>query len=141
MKIKMTRTEKGSQNGVDINTYEEGKTYDIDRGLALAFIDDMDCAKRAGKDDRIEIPPEPDIENQDNLDIESDEGPDIETEPEIELETGDALKDLFSSTGRPYKTEDGADNALERKGLKDTYSTAPVEGGFILRPKVERTRS
>lgn len=138
MKITMTRTEKGSQNGVKIDTYEKGKTYDIARDLALAFIDYMDCAKRAGKGDKIEIVPKPDIENQDNIEIETDIEIEIESDPDVELETGDALKDLFTSGAKPYRTKIGADAALERKGLKDTYDTAPVEGGFVLRPKIVR---
>jgi len=44
MKIKMTKTTDGSPDGININTYEKGKKYDIPESLAENFLG-QDAAK------------------------------------------------------------------------------------------------
>ena len=38
MLIKMLKTTPGSPNGIIVNTYEEGKEYDVPEGLGKVFI-------------------------------------------------------------------------------------------------------
>ncbi len=39
MKIRMIETRSGSQDGINVNTYEAGKSYDLTERLAGVFID------------------------------------------------------------------------------------------------------
>ena len=47
--IKMTRTERGSPDGLVTNTYSEGKTYTLPSELASVFIDIKAAVKFKGK--------------------------------------------------------------------------------------------
>ncbi len=55
MKITMTKDQSGSENGILINDYSEGKTYDMADSLANAFISDIRCARLATKDEHVDI--------------------------------------------------------------------------------------
>lgn len=49
MKIKMTKTAPGADNGHDTREYIEGEEYDVGEALAKAFCDEMKVAVRAGE--------------------------------------------------------------------------------------------
>jgi hypothetical protein len=53
MKIKMLRNERGSQDGVLIQNFKEGETYDVVANLASVFVDVMKVAEYV-KDEPIE---------------------------------------------------------------------------------------
>ena len=53
MKIKMLKTERGSQDGVLIQNFKEGETYDVVANLASVFVDVMKVAEYV-KDEPIE---------------------------------------------------------------------------------------
>ena len=45
MKIVMTETKKGSPDGLKVNTYEKGKTYEIPEELAKVFVEELEVAR------------------------------------------------------------------------------------------------
>ncbi len=45
MKIKMTKTKQGSNNGISVSTYKKGCEYDIGEDLASVFVKDLCCAE------------------------------------------------------------------------------------------------
>lgn len=51
MKIKMTKTTDGSPDGININTYEKGKKYDIPASLAENFLGQDAAKEDKGKEE------------------------------------------------------------------------------------------
>lgn len=45
IQVRMKKTEKGSPDGIKVNTYEEGKTYTMPMDLAKVFINEMKIAE------------------------------------------------------------------------------------------------
>lgn len=48
--IKMTRTERGSKNGIRVDTFVEGECYTIPVSLANVFVNLLHCAKVVDED-------------------------------------------------------------------------------------------
>lgn len=44
MLVKMTRTEKGSPDGVSVREFTKGEVYDLPDSLADVFVNEMECA-------------------------------------------------------------------------------------------------
>lgn len=57
MKIKMLKTSKGSLNGINVQDYKAGKTYDITESLYKCFLGDKVCELVREKK-KIDSPPE-----------------------------------------------------------------------------------
>lgn len=46
MKIRMTKNQNGSPDGVKVIRYIKDKVYDVPAGLGKVFVDDIKCARR-----------------------------------------------------------------------------------------------
>jgi len=69
MKIRMLRSEKGSQNGIDVQLYEKDKEYEVNDSLSDAFIK-AELAVEVKKSSKVLAPAEnkmdePELEKKD----------------------------------------------------------------------------
>lgn len=81
MKIKMTKTKDGSSDGINIDTYEKGKKYDVSDSLAENFV-----GQGVAKEDKEKAP---EIEEEELI-MEEEKAPEGEEEPIIEEEKEEA---------------------------------------------------
>ena len=153
MKIKMTRNQRGSQDGIRLEEFQAGRSYDMLDSLARAFVDDIGCAEYVEDAVTIEVPEEMvDDEPDEDCSDEPDEG--IADKPDhiaddAPKETSSA-HDVTTASGKPYQSLNSALGAATRKKLKDSHTVVTVNDGWVLRPKsstedkattVRRTRS
>lgn len=145
VKVRMTRTEKGSEEGFRLDTFNEGETYNMDPWLANVFINQMECAVKVDGLDEPELPEEKpaDVPKEAPVDVpkEGTDVPDIETPADNEkVETSYDDKpakarpgDIMTKAGKPFGTMNTALSARTKRKLSDTVVVA-VEGGYIIRP-------
>ena len=54
MLVKMKKSERGSTNGIDVNNYVAGKTYDLPESLYDVFVNKMKIAESASPDKSVQ---------------------------------------------------------------------------------------
>lgn len=54
MKVLMTKTQKGSPDGITIIEYQEGTVYDIPEDLAKVFVKQIKCAQKYKESQEVE---------------------------------------------------------------------------------------
>ena len=92
MRIRMLETSEGSPDGIRVETFYAGKTYEVDQSLGACFLDD-------GKAERLEKKPHDSEERETKP-----EGPQ-ETKPEGPEETKDGPEEVETEEGSVTKEQ------------------------------------
>jgi len=102
MKVIMTKTSKGSTDGVNLNIYQTGQEYDIPDRLAIVFVEHMQVAERVIPVE-MESPKQIEMEISEQLIPETPERLQIEMPAQSKIETPSKRKGTPSESKKKKK--------------------------------------